>query len=388
VASLSRAPHGISKESLETLIAAGGSAFTPDERRDAFARFREQPPLTPVRPSRYWKHDLAKLEIDDLPIVAPLIGIDGLGEASSLPLDGNARAKRAVPGNNDPFTSLAVAFSAGGTHLRIERNSDEPIAVECIVDGGAGFPYLLIELAPGVRATVVERLRVGDGAFACGLVEIAIGDRAELHYAVEQNGGTGRAIVDRRVSLGNGAKLDAGLAELGSALSVSRFRADALGEGAHVDLAAIFFPTGDQHVDLGTELQHRVSRTTSATVVRSAAAGHGQGRYFGNIVIAAETHGCEATLRDDALLLSESSHIDSIPALEIASNDVKAYHGATVGAIGEDEIFYAQSRGIPRSEAERMIALGFFEPAIARFPGTALRERLREAIVAKLDSRP
>ncbi len=387
MASLSQAPHGVNKESLEALIAAGGSPFTPDQRRDAFARYREQPPLTPVRASRYWKHDLAKLDVGNAAIVKPLLNLEGAPAGAQLPLDPAARAGRAVPGNNDPFTSLAVAFASGGTHLRIERGSDEPIVVEYTIDGGASFPYTLIELGAGVRATVVERLTIGDGAFACGLVEIVLGDRAELHYAVEQNGLHARAIVDRRVSLGAGAHLNAGIAELGSDLSVSRFRADMLGEGAHVDLAAIFFPVEDQHVDLGTELQHRFSRTTSATVVRSAAAGHGQGRYYGNIAIAADTHGCDATLRDDALLLSETSHIDSIPALEIASNDVKAYHGATVGAIGEEEIFYAQSRGIPRAEAERMIALGFFEPAIARFPGNALRERLREAIVAKLDSR-
>ena len=76
----------------------------------------------------------------------------------------------------------------------------------------------------------------------------------------------------------------------------------------------------------------------------------------------------------------------SIPALEIAANDVKAYHGATVGAISEDELFYAQSRGIPRNDAERMIALGFFEPAVARFPGEALREGIRTTLAAKLDA--
>jgi Fe-S cluster assembly protein SufD len=83
-------------------------------------------------------------------------------------------------------------------------------------------------------------------------------------------------------------------------------------------------------------------------------------------------------------LLSDGAHVDSVPALEIAANDVKAFHGATVGAISEEEIFYAQSRGIAREEAERMIALGFFEPAVARFPGEALRDELRAALAAKL----
>ena len=89
-------------------------------------------------------------------------------------------------------------------------------------------------------------------------------------------------------------------------------------------------------------------------------------------------------MRDDALLLSPRSHIDSVPALEIAANDVKAYHGATVGALDEDQIFYMTSRGIAREEAERMIALGFFEPVIERFATRALREELRSALQAKV----
>ncbi len=79
------------------------------------------------------------------------------------------------------------------------------------------------------------------------------------------------------------------------------------------------------------------------------------------------------------------AHIDSIPALEIAANDVRAFHGATVGSIDEEQLFYAQSRGIARGEAERMIALGFFEPAVTRFPGEALRNEIRTALDGKLD---
>jgi Fe-S cluster assembly protein SufD len=105
---------------------------------------------------------------------------------------------------------------------------------------------------------------------------------------------------------------------------------------------------------------------------------------LGNIRIVKDAQASEAFLRDDALLLSKNSHIDSIPALEIAANEVKAYHGATVGAIDEEQLFYMTSRGIERQEAETMIALGFFEPAVARFPTEALRDEIRDALVAKV----
>ena len=73
-----------------------------------------------------------------------------------------------------------------------------------------------------------------------------------------------------------------------------------------------------------------------------------------------------------------------MPALEIGANDVRAYHGATIGAIDAEQLFYLESRGIERVAAERMIALGFFEPAIERFPSSDLRDELRAAVAAKL----
>jgi Fe-S cluster assembly protein SufD len=193
--------------------------------------------------------------------------------------------------------------------------------------------------------------------------------------------------MTRRAALGNDAHLALCLAEMGAAHAVERVRVTAGDRGAQADVTALFFANASQHVDVGSEVVHAAPATTSHTVVRSAGTGKGQGRYLGNIKILADAHGSDASLRDDALLLSADAHVDSVPALEIAANDVKAFHGATVGAISEDELFYAESRGIPPEEAERMIALGFFEPAIARFPGEALRAELRVALAAKLDGK-
>ncbi len=380
--------HGVTKASLDAVIASAEMGpFSAGQRHDALARFREVPVFQPVRPSRYWKHDLAKLEVGDLAIVAPSVRASGGGGAALIPFGSIARGGRDIPGKNDPFTSLAVAFANAGLQVDIPRGRsiEEPIEIACAFGSGAGFPYAFIHAGAGSRATVIERVGAPDGAFGCGLVEIVVDDDAELHYVVEQTAQAARLIADRRATLGVNARLFVGIAELGSTLTVDRFRTTAAGAGSRVELSAIFFSGGVQHVDLTTETQHAVGHTTSSTVVRSAASGSGQGRYFGNIAIGANAGGCEATLRDDALLLSKHSHIDSIPALEIATNDVKAYHGATIGAISDEEIFYAQSRGITREDAERMIALGFFEPAIARFPGEELRGRLRSAVAGKLE---
>jgi Fe-S cluster assembly protein SufD len=154
--------------------------------------------------------------------------------------------------------------------------------------------------------------------------------------------------------------------------------------GVDAQINGLFFPRDDQHIDLVSTVDHNVGASQSETMVKSAAIGHGQARYLGNIRIAANAQATESSLRDDALLLSPRAHIDSVPALEIAANDVKAYHGATVGALDDEQIFYMTSRGISRQDAEKMIALGFFEPVIDRFPTNALRERLRAALEAKV----
>jgi Fe-S cluster assembly protein SufD len=183
---------------------------------------------------------------------------------------------------------------------------------------------------------------------------------------------------------GRDARVAWASAELGASLSVTDLGITIEEPGVDAKIATLFFPTGAQHVDIVSSVDHRIGDATSETLVKSAASGRGQGRYLGNIRIAAHAQHSDASLRDDALLLSKTAHIDSIPALEISANDVKAYHGATVGALDDDSIFYMTSRGIDREAAERMIALGFFEPAIDRFPTESLRDELRAALQAKV----
>jgi len=400
VASLSRGLSlGVSKASLDALLAEQGpGAFPAPARYDALARYEELP-VRGTRGGRGWKHDLTKLDLSE---VAPFGGDvredeafenDSVRKARShgvrieaLAADAPALLGTAVDTRDDKFASLALAFANRGTYIEIPAGLqlDDPIEIVYRASGAAAFPYTLVVVRAGARATVIERLSGDD--FVCGITEIVVEARSALTFVADQRLSDGaRCIMTRRALLGTDARLEASLAELGAELSVSRIRAVAAENGAHSSLTALFFCNGDQHVDLESEVVHAHGNTQSETVVRSAGIGRGQGRYLGNIRIVAHAHGSDASLRDDALLLSEGAHIDSVPALEIAANDVKAYHGATVGAISEDEIFYAQSRGIERAEAERMVALGFFEPALARFPGDSLRNDVRAVLAAKLD---
>ena len=405
------APVGFSKASLDALVALEGEGSVPASARyDALARFEELPVRESVRGGRGWKYPLAKIDLAtlvpfasthdgelDVEVLAPAARRAGVTLERFSLARGKHRAAferaygHAVDTRDDKFASLALAFANHGVFIDVPAGVtvDEPLLARYEARAATLFSYTLVSLGEGARATVVERLSSSaEAPLVCGIVELVLADRAHLTYAVEQRLDVAtRLIVTRRAKLGVDAKLEVAFAELGGKHVVSRFRALEAGRGSHAGVVALFFSDGDQHVDIETETIHAAADTRSETIVRSAGIERGQGRYLGNIKILAEAHGADASLRDDALLLSEGAHIDSVPALEIAANDVKAFHGATVGAISEEEIFYAQSRGIERADAERMIALGFFEPAVARFPGEELRAGIRASLENKIVSR-
>jgi Fe-S cluster assembly protein SufD len=351
------------------------------------------------KPGRFWKIDIDALDFAGLRVAAPclpkistpsnsaVVAVD-LGSATRTHREILERSTRnAVDPREGKFAALAAALQNTGAFVYVPADIalDEPIEIVYDASSGALFPYTLVVLERGAQCTVIERLSGSANAFVCGITEIVLAENATVTYAVDQQlPPDGRVLFTRGAKPGRDARVNWAVSELGARLSVTSVDVNVASPGVQADIAGLFFPRDEQHVDLVTTVEHNVGNSTSDTIVKSAATGRGQGRYVGNIRIVPHAQGTEAWLHDDALLLSKKSHIDSVPALEIAANDVKAYHGATVGAIDEEQIFYMTSRGIDREAAEKMIALGFFEPAIDRFPTQALRERLRAALEEKV----
>ncbi len=425
-------PPGVSAENvaraLDALVAAGEiDAGEAGVRREAYARSEAMP--FPAPPSaRYWKHDPSTYDWPAVEIcrAAPALGEIAFPEGAPLVADAAAHGRsrgNLVTAAVEPrarergvvVTDMRTArarhaglFAAAGRALEsapsksgllaraLARNGafvfvpsgvvlDAPILLEHQTDGGDEFSHSLILAGAGAQFTAIERFFGETDRLVCALTEIVAADGAQVGYAaVAEHGAAATTLFTRRALCGAGASVELSVADLGDAYVADSIVSTNGAPGGRTSLAALFFTSGEQHVDLASEVRHLVGNTTSETVVKSAGIGRGQGRYVGNIVIAANAHGSDASLRDDVLLLSKNAHVDSIPALEIAANDVKAFHGATVGSIDADELFYAESRGLARDEAERMIALGFFEPAIERFPTEALREAIRRSLASKL----
>jgi Fe-S cluster assembly protein SufD len=387
-------PHGL----FEKLSSLDGTLLSPEERRRALERFfrlrsgRE-------KPGHFWKVDFESIapDADSIDLTETNITVENpnsgllvcdLATAARMQPELFARAFGTTGVAATKFGALASAFCGLGVFIyaRADYAADEPIVVRYDAPAGAAiFPWSVVLAERGARLTVVERLAGGAGAFICGAAELVTEEHADVTFAsVQQIGDGARAIFTHAARPGRDAAISWALAELGGQLAAGDLTVSIDHPGSQTSITGLFFPRSTQHVDLVSTVDHRAGEATSETVIKSAATEKGQARFLGNIRIAPHAQGSDARLRDDALLLSTTAHVDSVPALEIGANDVKAYHGATVGAIDVEQVFYMETRGIERAAAERMIALGFFEPAIERFPSTNLRDEIRAALAAKL----
>ena len=353
-------------------------------------------------PGTYWKIDTSKLDLSALAIgsaeaefeVPPeaarkgVVACDLRALPEKLSAEIGPLENTVVDWRSGKFSALNAAHRDGGAVVFVPRGVvvDEPIVIRHRLSGETVFPYTLVVAAEDARFSVISRYEAGsDVRVVSEVVEVIAQSRSDVAYTVIQDLPQNTKLFwSRRGKVESDAELRWAIAELGTELSIGDVRSTAVAKGARTTIAGLFFPAGDQHLDLQSEADHPAPQTQSETLFKSAAIGGGQARFVGNIRIHPAAHGVEATLRDDALLLSKNAHIDSIPALEIAANDVRAYHGATIGAISEEQLFYPMSRGLDRGGAERMIALGFFEPALLHFPGDALREELRAALAEKI----
>ena len=372
--------------------------FTAAQRRaflDAFLSTRSGR----EKPGPYWRMDFETLQPTRAQLEAGDLTIDVDNPNSGVAVYDLVTAARECPdllkrafGRTNAlatkFGALAAAFAQRGLFIHVppDRAADEPIVIRSNAPAGsAAFPAIAVLAERGARVTIIERVDAGAGALVCGTSEIVCDQGAQVTYAVVQTAASDARVLFQRAAVpGRDARVMWADAELGGLLAAGDLSVSIEEPGSDAEIVSLFFPNDAQHVDVVSTVDHRAGDATSETLVKSAGTGRGQARFLGNIRIAEGAQGSDARLRDDALLLSATAHVDSVPALEIAANDVKAYHGATVGAIDDDQIFYMESRGIERSAAERMIALGFFEPAIARFPGESTRDAIRQALAAKL----
>jgi Fe-S cluster assembly protein SufD len=171
---------------------------------------------------------------------------------------------------------------------------------------------------------------------------------------------------------------------LGSGTTKAFLDCKFLGQGANANLLGFFFGDGKQHFDQHTFQNHIVGHTTSDLLYKGALKDNAYSAFRGLIRVNPEAQRTDAYQANRNILLSQHAHADSIPELEIEANDVRCTHGATVGPVDPDQIFYLMTRGIPKIEAENLIVEGFFDPLMQKIPLESICGELTLAIQSKI----
>lgn len=290
------------------------------------------------------------------------------------------------------FAALAGALASQGVLLYVPKGVVLEQPLHSILwgpgSGAAHLSHLLVLLEEGASATYVHEsaspTEAADALHA-GIVEIVVGEGASLKFVELQSWGKHVwNFSHERVRLGRNASLDWIFGAVGSKLTKNFSELDLAGEGSSGRMSGFYFTDGTQHLDHDTQQNHLAPHTTSDLLFKGALKGHSRSVWQGMIYVAKGAEKTDGYQANRNLVLEEGAHADSIPGLEILADDVRCTHGATVGKLDEEPLFYLKSRGIPQDDAARLVVEGFFDPIMQRIPFEGVRERFRQAIREKM----
>ncbi len=245
----------------------------------------------------------------------------------------------------------------------------------------AFHPRHSVTMAEGSRLTIIEASS-GLGSYLNNPVfEFSVGRGATLvHVRLQDEDTRALHLSTTYVEIGTDAVYDSFSLNLGAALTRTEVHAALIGERGAVHLNGAQLLTGRQHADFTTAVSHVAPHCASRQTVKNVLAGHSRGVFQGRINVAREAQKTDGYQMNQALLLSEHAEIDSKPQLRIHADDVKCSHGATVGELDREHIFYLRSRGVPDEEARAMLVRAFLAEAIDGIGDDAARGLLERAI--------
>jgi Fe-S cluster assembly protein SufD len=293
---------------------------------------------------------------------------------------------QAVDPYEDKFSALHAACWCGGAVLYVPRGVAVPQPLHifsALAPGGVDLGHSLIVLEEGAEATVLAEAGGGQGeaGLHCGAVEILLAPGARLRYVNLQDWGSGVwHFAHQKAVVGRDATLQWTIGALGSRLAKVNQHVALVGEGARAEVNGVMFTDGRQHLSYHTLQHHQAPHGKSDFLYKGALQGDSRIVWRGMIKVDRDAQKTDGYQRDDNLILSGSARADSIPGLEIEADDVKCTHGTTVGRVDDEQVFYAESRGLSTQEAIRLIVAGFFQQVFDRITVGSVRRALAEAI--------
>ncbi len=301
-----------------------------------------------------------------------------------------------VPINDNKFAALHGAFWTTGTLLYVPRGVEVELPFAAIstltTPALATFFHTLIVAEEDARVTFLDHCisetlstEIEDESITNNVVELHAADGAELRYIQIQR--WGRHVWNFHTQRANVAQ-DAAVRTLNVSLG-SRFSKNVIGSalssaGSAAEMLGLYFNDEDQFLDNHTFQNHYAPYATSDLLFKGAVKDQSRTVYAGLITVAEKAFGTDAYQANRNLSLSGNARVDTMPMLEIGANDVRCTHGATVSQIEEEYLFYLMSRGISRTEAEKLMIDGFFSEVIDRVPVPAVQQIVQEVIDRKI----
>ena len=333
-------------------------------------------------------------ELSNLRALAPGVLIEDLTrvvERDSGFLEG--RLGRIVSPEKTAFTALNAAFMDSGAVVRVAPNvvADAPVHL-VFVSGSPGCeraycPRIVVAAGAGSRIAVVEHfVGRGDTVYLDNVVsEIEVGEGAAVeHYKVQQASAGAYHVAALEAKLGAGASFRSWAVSLGARLSRHDIDVTLDHEHARCSLDGLYVANGRQHVDFHTNVEHAAPRCESHEYYKGIAGGRGRGVFNGRVHVHPDAQKTEAHQTNRNLLLTRNAEIDTKPQLEIHADDVKCSHGATIGQLDEQMLFYMRSRGIPEDAARGMLTYGFARDVVDRIDRPELRESIGATVLEHL----
>ena len=291
---------------------------------------------------------------------------------------------------NEKFTAFHHAFLNNLTFVYVPKNIEvkEPIELSSTVGSDVIFDHLIVLAEDNTKFTLVENSKSNNknnDIYRSKIVEIFVGNNSNVNYGnvqlLDQN--TFNFTI-KKAAIGPNSTINWMDCCLGSKVTLSEATTLLNGDGAQTNNHGIFFGSKHQQFDLVANSIHNSPHTTSDIFTKGALTGNGRCLYRGLVKINQNAFGSNGYQKEDTLLLSEDAAADSIPNLEIENNDVRCTHGASIGKIDMEKMFYMKSRGLNEEQATREYVKGFFEPLIQKIQIKDLRDNMNKMVEERM----
>ena len=294
---------------------------------------------------------------------------------------------------DDIFTTINEAFTPDPLLVSVPSGlavTDPVVIVDWVDAAGALVPgRLVVHVGADADLELVEWQGGEDvDALCLPVTELAVSPAGRLrHVVVQERGRRTWQIGSLFAQAGQDASIITGQVALGGQYARTRTECRLVGRGAYGALTAAYLGEGDQTLDFRTVQRHDAPDTTSDLLFSGAVGDTSRSIYTGTITIAPTGRGSNANQANRNIKLDEGAWAESVPNLEIENNDVRCSHASTVGPVDADQLFYLQSRGVPPTEAERLIVSGFFDEPLTRLGNAVVAGRVRDEVARRLLAR-